>query len=89
MQIIAKAKVPIVKFTEVESGFNFDISLDVANGPDAAEIVLKLMQALPPMKPLVLVLKMFLQQRQLNEARCPASKLAQRTMHRSMSVLCL
>ena len=71
MQIIAIAKVPIVKFTEVESGFNFDISLDVANGPEAAEIVLKLMHALPPMKPLVLVLKMFLQQRQLNEVRAP------------------
>ncbi|KAK9822646.1 hypothetical protein WJX81_003349 [Elliptochloris bilobata] len=67
IQIIAKAKVPIIKFTEVESGFNFDVSLDVANGPEAAEIVSKLMIALPPMKPLVLVLKMFLQQRQLNE----------------------
>jgi len=66
-QIIGKAKVPIIKFTEVESSFNFDISLDVANGPEAAEVVTKLMRALPPMKPLVLVLKMFLQQRQLNE----------------------
>ncbi len=43
--------------------------MDVANGPEAAEFVSKLMRALPPMKPLVLVLKMFLQQRQLNEVR--------------------
>ena len=70
-QIIGKAKVPIIKFTEAESGFNFDISMDVANGPEAAEFVSKLMRALPPMKPLVLVLKMFLQQRQLNEVRLP------------------
>ena len=45
--------------------------MDVANGPEAAEFVSKLMRALPPMKPLVLVLKMFLQQRQLNEVRLP------------------
>ena len=32
-QVIAKAKVPIVKFTEIESDLQFDISFDVANGP--------------------------------------------------------
>ena len=31
-QVVAKAKVPIIKFEEVVSGFNFDISFDVANG---------------------------------------------------------
>lgn len=33
VQVIAKAKVPIVKFIERESGFQFDVSFDVANGP--------------------------------------------------------
>jgi hypothetical protein len=33
VQVIAKAKVPIVKFVERESGFQFDVSFDVANGP--------------------------------------------------------
>lgn len=33
-QVIAKAKVPIIKFEEAESGYNFDISFDVANGPE-------------------------------------------------------
>ena len=33
VQVIAKAKVPIVKFTEMESDLQFDISFDVANGP--------------------------------------------------------
>lgn len=34
-QVIAKAKVPIVKFEEAGSGYAFDISFDVANGPEA------------------------------------------------------
>ena len=66
-QVIAKAKVPIIKFEEVPSGFNFDVSFDVANGPLAAEFVSQLMQQLPVMRPLVLVLKIFLQQREFNE----------------------
>lgn len=34
MQVIAKAKVPIVKFEDAGSGYNFDLSFDVANGPE-------------------------------------------------------
>lgn len=67
MQVISKARVPIVKFEESESGYNFDISFDVANGPEAAANVRGIMDRLPPMRPLVMVLKVFLHQRQLNE----------------------
>ena len=67
MQVIAKAKVPIIKFTETASSFAFDVSFDVADGPVAGEYVAELMAELPPMKPLVLVLKIFLQQRDFNE----------------------
>lgn len=66
-QVVAKAKVPIIKFVENESSVNFDISFDVPNGPIAAGFVRDLMETLPPMKPLVLVLKIFLQQRAFNE----------------------
>ena len=69
LQIISKAKVPIVKFQDIESNINFDISFDVANGPAAAQFVKDLMDQLPPMKPLVLVMKIFLQQREFNEVR--------------------
>ena len=69
MQIIAKAKVPIIKFNEVASGLNFDISFNAANGPQAAEYVRDLMQQLPPMRSLILVLKVFLHQRELNEVK--------------------
>lgn len=71
--MISKAKVPIIKFVEVASSFHFDISFDVTNGPEAADFVTQLMQQLPAMQPLVLVLKIFLQQREFNEACSPAS----------------
>lgn len=67
MQVIAKARVPIIKFEEAESGYLFDISFDVANGPEAAANVRALMETLPPMRLLVTVIKVFLQQRELNE----------------------
>lgn len=35
-QVIAKARVPIVKFEEAESGYNFDVSFDLANGPEVS-----------------------------------------------------
>jgi hypothetical protein len=34
LQVIAKAKVPIVKFEDADTGYSFDISFDVANGPE-------------------------------------------------------
>lgn len=67
LQVIAKARVPIIKFEESESGYAFDVSFDVANGPEAAANVRGLMDGLPPMRPLVTFIKVFLQQRELNE----------------------
>ena len=67
VQTILKARVPIIKFVERESRFAFDISFDVANGPEAAEIVLRLVDVMPAMSHLVMVLKVFLQQRELSE----------------------
>ena len=67
VQIIGKAKVPIIKFQEIVSGLAFDVSFNAANGPQAAEYVRDLMQQLPPMRSLILVLKVFLHQRELNE----------------------
>ena len=65
--LIAKARIPIVKFEEAESRFAFDVSFDVANGPASAAWMRDQMAALPPLRPLSLVLKAFLQQRELNE----------------------
>jgi non-canonical poly(A) RNA polymerase PAPD5/7 len=67
IQVIANARVPIIKFVETRSNIPFDISFDVANGPEAADFIKAAMEALPPLRPLCLVLKIFLQQRELNE----------------------
>ncbi|XP_030511929.1 terminal nucleotidyltransferase 4B [Rhodamnia argentea] len=67
IQVIAKARVPIVKFVEKRSGVAFDISFDVDNGPKAAEFIKDAISKWPPLRPLCLILKVFLQQRELNE----------------------
>ncbi|KAG0621663.1 hypothetical protein M758_3G038500 [Ceratodon purpureus] len=67
IQVIGKARVPIIKFVETTSNIPFDISFDVANGPEAADFIKTAMSVIPPLRPLCLVLKIFLQQRELNE----------------------
>ncbi|XP_059662632.1 uncharacterized protein LOC132308542 [Cornus florida] len=67
IQVIAKARIPIIKFVEKRSGFSFDISFDVENGPKAAEFIQDAINKWPPLRPLCLILKVFLQQRELNE----------------------
>ncbi|KAI3457464.1 hypothetical protein Pfo_014127 [Paulownia fortunei] len=67
IQVIAKARVPIIKFVEKKSGVAFDISFDVHNGPKAAEFIKDSVSKWPPLRPLCLILKVFLQQRELNE----------------------
>lgn len=67
MQVIGKARVPIIKFIEKESNVAFDISFDVQNGPEAAKFIKDAIAKISPLKPLCLILKIFLQQRELNE----------------------
>ncbi|XP_024524838.1 non-canonical poly(A) RNA polymerase PAPD5 [Selaginella moellendorffii] len=68
--IISKARVPIIKFVESTSGISFDISFDLRNGPEAAKFIQRAIGTLPPLRPLCMVLKIFLQQRELNEVYC-------------------
>ncbi|VFQ80047.1 unnamed protein product [Cuscuta campestris] len=67
IQVIAKARVPIIKFIEKKSGISFDLSFDLQNGPKAAEFIVDAVSKWPPLRPLCLILKIFLQQRELNE----------------------
>ncbi|ERN06559.1 hypothetical protein AMTRI_Chr01g135620 [Amborella trichopoda] len=67
IQVIAKARVPIIKFVEKQSGISFDISFDVINGPEAANFMMDAVAKIPPLRPLCMILKIFLQQRELNE----------------------
>ncbi|CAI5459473.1 unnamed protein product, partial [Closterium sp. Yama58-4] len=65
--VIGQARVPIIKFLEIASGVSFDISFDTSNGPETAKFIRKSMKAMPALRPISLVLKLFLQQRGLNE----------------------
>ncbi|XP_065862069.1 uncharacterized protein [Euphorbia lathyris] len=67
IQVIAKARVPIIKFVERQSGISFDLSFNVENGPKAAEFIKEAVSKWPALRPLCLILKVFLQQRELNE----------------------
>ena len=65
--VLSKARIPIVKFEDVETGLNFDISFEIQGGPEAALFIKDMITKLPQIKPLVMILKIFLQQRELNE----------------------
>ncbi|KAK6934257.1 polymerase, nucleotidyl transferase domain [Dillenia turbinata] len=67
IQAISRARVPTVKFIEKKSEVSFDISFDMENGPKAAEFIKDVVSKFPPSRPLCLILKVFLQQRELNE----------------------
>eukprot|EP00775_Hariotina_reticulata_P010713 gene10713-10869_t len=67
LQQVLTARVPIIKFEMIESGLAFDVSWEVKSGPQGAGVVKALLQQWPVMRPLVLVLKVFLTQRELNE----------------------
>ncbi|CAN6483329.1 unnamed protein product [Victoria cruziana] len=67
IQVIGKARVPIIKFVEKQSGVAFDISFDTLGGPEAAKFIKDVVPKLCPLRPLSMILKLFLQQRGLNE----------------------
>jgi non-canonical poly(A) RNA polymerase PAPD5/7 len=67
MLVLSKARVPIVKFDDAETNLKFDISFDIDGGPETANFIKDMIRKLPQMKPLVMILKIFLQQRELNE----------------------
>lgn len=67
VQVIAKARVPLVKLRVMPVGLKFDISMGMDNGTKAVELVKSYLSAWSPMRPLVTILKLFLLQRNLNE----------------------
>ena len=65
--IIAKAKVPIIKFVTRHGRFSVDMSINHINGVKAGEIVKMFIKELPALRGLVLIVKSFLNQRSMNE----------------------
>lgn len=67
VKIIAKAKVPIIKFVTSHGRFWVDISINQVNGVAAGKMIKQFLQELPALRSLVLVIKSFLAQRSMNE----------------------
>ncbi|KAI5955847.1 TRF5 [Candida jiufengensis] len=66
VEVIASAKVPIIKFIDPLSNLNIDVSFERTNGLDAARRIRKWLNSTPGLRELVLVVKQFLRSRKLN-----------------------
>ncbi|XP_071558592.1 terminal nucleotidyltransferase 4A [Temnothorax nylanderi] len=67
IKVLDKASVPIVKLTDKESEIKVDISFNMNNGVKSAELIKSFKTQYPVLEKLVIVLKQFLLQRDLNE----------------------
>ncbi|CAH1780091.1 unnamed protein product [Owenia fusiformis] len=67
IKVLDKASVPIVKLTDLKTDVKVDISFNMVNGVRSAKLIKEFMHEYPNLKFLVLVLKQFLLQRELNE----------------------
>jgi hypothetical protein len=68
LQVISRATVPIIKFQDSKTHCAIDISLAAGNGPENTAVVMDFLKRMPAAKPVILLVKFFLQQRGLNEA---------------------
>lgn len=67
MELIEKARVPIIKMVDSVVGFNVDISFNVTSGVDSGRLVKEAIEIFPALRPLMMVIKQFLLERGLNE----------------------
>lgn len=67
VQTIAKAKVPIIKFVEPNSGIHIDISFERTNGLVALKNIRNWLNTTVGLRELVLIIKQFLLVRKLND----------------------
>lgn len=66
VEVIAKTRVPIIKFIEPESKIHIDVSFERTNGLEAAKLIREWLDTTPGLRELVLVVKQFLHSRRLN-----------------------
>jgi non-canonical poly(A) RNA polymerase PAPD5/7 len=67
LEVVENTRVPIVKFTHGPTNIDVDICINQEAGLLAADLMKRLLDAMPPLKPLTFVLKYFLAARGLNE----------------------
>lgn len=66
IEVIAGAKVPIIKFVDPTTNIHIDISFERTNGIDAARRIRRWLETTEGLRELVLVVKQFLRSRKLN-----------------------
>lgn len=66
IEVIATAKVPIIKFVDPTSNIHVDVSFERTNGLDAAKRIRRWLDSTPGLRELVLIVKQFLRSRKLN-----------------------
>lgn len=66
VEVIAKARVPIIKFVEPNSQIHVDVSFERTNGLEAAKLIRAWLRQTPGLRELVLIVKQFLHARRLN-----------------------
>lgn len=69
VEVIANARIPIIKFVESESGINFDVCFEQSGGITVAKMVSGWISEITGLRELVLVVKQFLSSRRLNNVR--------------------
>lgn len=67
LEVIAGARVPIVKLVDAETGVSVDISFNTDSALSTSRYILENIKLYPWLRPLVMLLKLYLQQRNLNE----------------------
>ncbi len=63
VRFISRARVPIIKFRDAEFGIDIDISANQNDGHQSSEVVKRYLQQYPLAKPLVLILRRWLNER--------------------------
>ena len=67
VKVLDKASVPIIKILETRTDLKVDISFNTTNGVKSADLIKNYLKEYPCLRPLVMVLKQFLIQRDFNE----------------------
>ncbi|KAF9110280.1 hypothetical protein BGX27_006577 [Mortierella sp. AM989] len=65
--VIARAKVPIIKCKEAISGIAVDISFNMANGVQSAEVISRYLDEMPGLRSMTMLIKFFLMLKNHNE----------------------
>lgn len=66
VEVIAKARVPIIKFVDIQSTIHIDVSFERTNGIEAVETIRGWAEEFPCLRYLVVIIKQFLARRKLN-----------------------